>query len=212
MPAGARRRVMVQYAIGERHEAMLAISRSHHERYCARLGIAYSADDKTPVADKRPHWRKVSLVLEAFAAGFDEVLWLDADSVVIDTSVDVFDFSGYEISCCECYDSPREPRHFNTGVVFFKRTDATLRFVETWNGIADDHVGWADQKAFVMLMQDRANRDLLTVMPNRLNWVPVHMETTAPIIGSAHGAPHELREQLMREWVAGLVRRDIAGW
>jgi len=200
------RRRLVQYAVGEPWEQLLGMTSALHHSYCRQWQADYFFDDKQRPENKRPHWRKVSLLKQSLEAGFDLVIWLDADSVIVNPRVDVFSFAGPDITVCECFNSPTIARHYNTGFLLLRNTALVRDFVREWHDIPDDFVGWADQKAFIRLLESNVRyRNALTILPNAFNWVAVHMEAENPIIRSAHGEPN--RPQLVRDWVAAVALR-----
>jgi Methyltransferase domain/Nucleotide-diphospho-sugar transferase len=197
-PPGKR---LVQYAVGAPWEQLLSMTSALHHSYCRQWQAEYFFDDKERPRNKRPHWRKVGLLRESLEAGFDLVMWLDADSVIVNPKVDIFSFAGPDISVCECFNSPVIARHYNTGFLLLRNTALVRDFVREWDEIPDDFVGWADQKAFMRLLESHVRyRNALTILPNAFNWVAVHMEAENPIIRSAHGEPN--RPQLVRDWMA----------
>jgi hypothetical protein len=81
------RRVLIQYAFGPEHEALLSLTRDIHARYCRRHGIDYRIDNAPTSAGRSPHWRKVELLIEAMEQGYDHIAWVDTDCVIVDVSV-----------------------------------------------------------------------------------------------------------------------------
>ena len=183
-----RRRRLVQYAVGDEHERLLASTREWHDRYCSRHGIEYHATDRTIPIARSPHWRKVELLIEAFADGCDQVVWLDTDCVIVDTSFDIFAASGFGVAVCECFDSPVVERHLNTGFLLATGSPDVVAFLHAWNAMPPGGK-WEDQSGFIELMAARPHRDLLTILPNRFICLDVHMEARDPIISAFHGDP-----------------------
>src|SRR5262249_25894970 len=77
------RRLLIQYAVGEIHERMLLMTAAHHKTYCNRWNAIYHNIDKRMPQHKRPHWQKVKLLCEALDHGYDQIMWLDADAVIV---------------------------------------------------------------------------------------------------------------------------------
>jgi hypothetical protein len=182
------RRALIQYAVGDEHERLLASTRPLHTRYCVRHGIDYFAFDKTIPAGRPAAWRKVELLIEAMRGGYECVAWLDADCVIVDPVFALLDASRFGIAVCECFDSPEIERHLNTGVLLATRSADVMAFLEEWNTMPSGG-RWEDQSAFIELMASRPNRDLLTILPNRFNCVAEHMEAREPFIRAFHGDP-----------------------
>lgn len=180
------RRRLIQYAVGDEHEALLRSTFALHSDYCARHGIDYFTSDKTIPSGRPLYWRKVESLIEAFAAGYDQAAWLDTDCVIVNPEFNIFDASGFGIAVCECFDSPVIERHLNAGIVFATRSPDVLDFLNAWNAMPPGGK-WEDQSGFIELMKARPYRDLLTILPNRFNCLDTHMEARDPIIRSFHG-------------------------
>ena len=187
------RRALIQYAFGDEHEELLALTRERHTFYCARHGIDYYGAGGNAGGGRSPHWRKVELLIEAMEEGYDRVAWVDTDCVIVDFASDLFDASGFGIAVCECWDSPTVERHLNTGVLLAARSAAVLDFLRTWNAMPTGGK-WEDQSAFIELMAKRPYRDLLTVLPNRYNCLAVHMEAQDAVVQAFHGDVDRLRK------------------
>jgi hypothetical protein len=189
----AGRKAIVQLAAGPEYVRMLDLTADIHARYCSAWGAEFIAyrEARPKKARRPPHWRKVEVIRKALDDGFEQVLWLDADSVIVDAAIDLFAVCRWGIGLCECWDSPKEPPHLNTGVVWLNACSDVLALVEAWNAMPSG-MQWEDQGALIALMQKRRWRSLLTVLPNRYNWVQEHMEAADPVIRSFHGEPHRL--------------------
>jgi hypothetical protein len=199
------KRILIQYAVGEYHERMLRTTRASHAAYCEHWSIDYHYCDKVIPTGKEPHWRKVTLMRDALHRGFDRVLWLDADTVIMDHRIDLFANCGYGISCCECPANAIDPTHYNSGVVFLQHLPEVEEFVCIWDESPDKYDGWRDQGVFNRLLAEPRFKEILTVLPHRFNSVPQSMPATQPLICAAHGQPPD-RVKLMSDWLALVVR------
>jgi hypothetical protein len=182
------RKALVQLAAGPDFVRMLDLTAAIHARYCAAWGVEFVAyrEARPRKARRPPHWRKVEVIGKALDDGFEQVLWLDADSVIVDGGVDLFALSRWGMALCECWDSPKEAPHLNTGVVLFNASGEVVSLVRAWNAMPSG-MPWEDQGALIELMRQRRWRSLLTILPNRYNWVQEHMEASEPVIRSFHG-------------------------
>ncbi len=182
------RRILIQFALGPEHERLLSLTREIHAEYCLRHGIDYRIDNSPASGGRLPYWRKVELLIEAMAEGYDRIAWLDTDCVIVDPSFDLFDASGFGIAVCECFDSPEIERHLNAGFILASRSAAAMEFLHAWNAMPTGGK-WEDQSGFIELMLERPHRDLLTILPNRFNCLAKHMEARDPVIRAFHGDP-----------------------
>lgn len=188
------KRIMIQYAVGTEHEHLLSLTRDIHTRYCLRHGIDYRIDNTPASGGRSAHWRKVELLIEAMAEGYDQIAWLDTDCVIVDPWIDLFSVSGFGIAVCECFDSPEVERHLNTGFILASQSAAVMEFLKVWNAMPTGGK-WEDQSGFIELMSGRPHRDLLTILPNRFNCVAKHAEARDPVIRAFHGDPDRFVKQ-----------------
>jgi hypothetical protein len=182
------RRALLQLATGGDYCRMLDLTAELHARYCAGVGAEFITrrEARPRKASRPPHWRKVELIAEVLDQGVEQVVWLDADSIIVDGTVDLFAACRWGLGICECWDSPKVPRHLNTGVLWFASSPEVRAFVEAWNGMPPG-MPWEDQGAYIELMKKRRWRSLLTILPNRFNCVEKHMEAAEPVVRGFHG-------------------------
>jgi hypothetical protein len=108
---------------------LLQIARRSFERYADRHGYELVTQTQT-LDDSRPApWSKV-LMLRRLAAEHELVLWLDADAVVVDPSLDI---------ACELQDgrflylvehATKEGRMPNSGVMLMRGGEETIAFLD----------------------------------------------------------------------------------
>ncbi len=84
---------LVQHASGTPYEQMLMLSRERHAAYCKRHAIEYRVSLGRVDSVSIPMWGKVARVDEALAAASDGdiVLWLDADTLILDLDTSLHD-------------------------------------------------------------------------------------------------------------------------
>ena len=187
------KRVLIQYATGAHYEEMLSETRELHKSYADSWSIDYFVEKPQTHTHKTAHYHRIELFLRMIDLGYDHIAWLDSDSIIVDPSVCIFDASNYGIACCECYDSPKEEKHLNTGFLIITSSIETRAFLETWRSTRAANHPWHDQYTFIRLMEQPRFRSLLTILPNRFNYVNIHMEAPNPIIRSFHGDPERLQ-------------------
>ena len=188
-----KKSILVQYGVGEDHERMLSLVHQHHQQYAKHWGADYYVEPPRSHHDRAPHWYRIDLILRMLKKKYDQVVWLDTDCVIVDTTISLFDISGFGIACCECFDSPTIERHLNTGFLVVNKCPDTLKFLRMWRQRPLEGV-YEDQSSFIKLMETRPQRDLLTILPNRFNCVDQHMEARHPVIRAFHGDPERVRK------------------
>jgi hypothetical protein len=178
------------------------------------------------VPDRPPAWTKIKVIASLFQEGFDFVLWVDTDAVIVRTDadirgeiedgkdlylvahqVDVHPMPGMMVRL----DVP------NTGVMLLRNSDWMRRFLEeTWSRTAYLHHRWWENAAVIELLG--YHRLLDQVTPNApdpavmahvkwLDWnwnsLPDGCQGQRPIIR------HHTRAASPAERIAGM-RRDLA--
>jgi hypothetical protein len=97
-----------------------------HQEYADRCGADYEffAGDKEP--DLNPTWTRLIQILDAFDSGYDKVVWLDADTLVVDLDRSVFTETDSE-----------------TPLLMTRVLSSHLHF--PWASMVDGELVWADR-------------------------------------------------------------------
>lgn len=66
-------------------------SEPFHEEYARRCGADFWRFDGCWKQSPHPAWNRLPMMLDAFERGYERVLWLDSDTLVVDPWVNVFD-------------------------------------------------------------------------------------------------------------------------
>lgn len=74
----------------DQFEKYLALSRPIHEAYAKRCDADYELFVGWKEADVNPTWNRLPMILDAFANGYEKVVWLDADTIVTNPARDIF--------------------------------------------------------------------------------------------------------------------------
>lgn len=78
------KRAIVTYAAGA-HEELLDVALPTYKEFASKHGYDLIIGEK--ICDLPPAWNKISLLMKAFKT-YDEIVWLDCDLVIVDTSED----------------------------------------------------------------------------------------------------------------------------
>lgn len=70
-------------------------SEPFHEEYARRVGADYWRFDGVWKQAPHPAWNRWPMMLDAFMRGYERVLWMDSDTLVVDPWVNVFEQSIY---------------------------------------------------------------------------------------------------------------------
>lgn len=164
--------VVVQFGTGDCAE-MLRISGPAHAAYCARHGFDFRSIMTRQVPQRRPEWEKVHAIGAALQAGYELVIWLDADTLIVDPDADLREAipEGCDLAARKLLyhllgrSIQQFGPLFNFGVVILRNTPASKRFLEElWEAgpitkqrcVDKDGRNWTD--AYTVLREEaRAN-------------------------------------------------------
>lgn len=92
------RRALFTFGFGPA-AAWLDITRPSMQAYAQAQGAEFIQQPSGHGREDRPHsWWKIPVALDLFAWGFDELLWVDADCVVMRTDENPFDYMAADAS------------------------------------------------------------------------------------------------------------------
>ena len=200
-------RAIATYAVGP-HTELLEIAMPSFERFAERHGYDLIVPDPLP-SERAPSWHKVPILLSALDE-YDEVLWLDADTVVVDPTDDV----------------PVLPqawqamvRHYtgdgmvpNCGVWLVRRPMIPV-LQRMWNMSQHIDAGWWEQSALCELLgYDVRRLPIVMVEPSDLysytqfldsGWNVHVWDANEPMkIHIQHATMHPDRKAVMTEWAS----------
>ncbi|MEX0677441.1 MAG: class I SAM-dependent methyltransferase [Pirellulales bacterium] len=193
--------VLIQLATGQ-HRELLENTRAHHRSYAQRHGLDYCYAESNPAAPKRAGWGKISLILSAMRAGYERIVWLDADAVILDTNVNLAELTDQGIGMVK----HPNPLHWNSGVVIVVRSSATEKFFEAVHREPENTSAWMEQLAINSLAERTEFAGLLVELAAAYNTTPGAVTSHSPVVIAAHGLPHCERRRLIAEWVEEAAR------
>ncbi len=120
--------VLVQLAT-DAYLELLDITRLHHRECARQQGLDYWCVEGAPVRGKRAAWGKAPLVLAAMALGYESVIWLDADAVIVRPEIDLVTLAPRGVAMVQ-HPNPEhwETRsHWNSGFFVSRADTATER-------------------------------------------------------------------------------------
>ena len=141
-------------------------------------------------------WGKLTAILTAFES-YDEVLWLDADVLVCDTSVSIFDEVGelHEHACCKQVCTQRGP-HWNTGVWVVRRSAIGILAEAMMQDDLINHPWW-EQAAINRVAEERGAQP--ATLSDQWNHYWQTPDTVRPRFRHACG-DHFSKLEKIKEW------------
>lgn len=89
-----RRRALVSFGVGPEFEEMLAIATPSFEAFADRHGYELVVEPELGLLTRPASWHKVPVLLDLLDE-YPEVLWIDADAVIVDDADDLDVPAGY---------------------------------------------------------------------------------------------------------------------
>jgi hypothetical protein len=210
------RRAIVTFGVGP-HRELLDVALPSFERYAEAHGYELVVAEFDPPSVSRPaSWIKVP-ILKSALGHFDEVLWLDADVVIVDHSDDIAgSVPGERWQALAQHNSASDGLHPNCGVWLLRKPMipaldelwAMTRYVE--------HPWWEQAAMHELLGYDPWQRplgqpdpdaptdlfDRTELLSSEWNFTPGCANARRGRFMHAAGPPVDVRAQLMRGWAA----------
>lgn len=176
--------VIIQQASGD-YIPLLQLTVSRHLSYCQMHEMDYWPifGEARPAtiehfANQMPHYDRVFLINQALEAGYEKVIWLDADCVILGNEDMRAGVPRYGIGALWCeaqWGDPEQYDHFCTGALYVAECGAKV-FLATWLYTDEKKHGWVDQHPFNLLTREERFKDVVkpisrhwhAIMPNFL--------------------------------------------
>jgi hypothetical protein len=207
------KKAILQYATGP-HQAWMRIGAEPLRRYAARHG--YDLVLRHWVAcDRPPSWAKLLLFRELFAVGYELVVWIDADAIIVDLERDIADEleDGKDFYLVQHHINGDDP---NCGIWMLRASEAVADCLTAmWQQLDLVHDPWWEQGAFLRLIghtagwyeaQARGSRFIQhPALLDRVKWIDPawnslsrYAEVSNPRIMHFAGQDHTMRDRNLR--------------
>jgi ADP-heptose:LPS heptosyltransferase len=155
-PFPRRGALLIQQAAGP-HMQMLEATAGWHNDYAVRHGFEFWSVRGHVQTERPAHWDKIILLQRALAQGYELVVWLDADTLIVRPEVDLREAlpaDGPPIGMCRHPMHFREqPWHFNSGVMIVRNTPLARAFFQNVWQAGPNNTAWQEQIAINELSQ-----------------------------------------------------------
>lgn len=212
---GDVKQLIVQCATGATYNAMLQATYARHSTYAAAHDFDFWCLQGWPWAIG---WARFDLMVQALAAGYDYVAWLDADAAIIDLEVDLATAlpPGGNIGAVyyDYNDIPSEqPAHWQVGVCYARNTQRTRAFLaELLTNEPAPYRPWAawwvdpnsEQRIFNSLVQKAPWRDIPYAIGEQWNTTYGHEHGVTPVVLHLAGQTGPGRIALLQQMVDGV--------
>ena len=191
--------VLIQHSYPGPFEKMLELTREHNNTYCNRYDFDYWLEtfEKESLPMSQGAWLKIELIQRAMQQGYRDIVWLDADAMIVDVETDLRDAIQHN-KIGACWHRIPQLNHWNVGVLYISNTDETRRFVDDWLASYPPPAnGWFEQGVF-----NRMGLQSKTVVTISDKWnatIDVNMVPDAVVLGFHGQGNAEHRYKLMQQ-------------
>lgn len=177
---------------------------ARHLNYAKAHGFDYEFSYGEIVEDWKPGqggWAKLMLIYNALARNYQHVIWVDADSIIVDLRADLRG---------GCPDGPglgfvvhRNPIHLNVGNIYVTNSAEVQQFMADWMSWYPGPAGWREQAVLNLLAK---TNPLVKVTDDKYNSCrAAGNRVDHPIVEGFHGeGSPENRYKLMKAYLRGL--------
>ncbi len=195
--------VLIQMADG-RHVELMRITEEHHRQYADIHGMDYRCVYGNPITGKRAGWGKIPLLLEGIAMGYETVIWLDADAVVIRRDVSIANLCDSGIGMVR----HPNPKHWNSGFIVSRSGPEQERFWKLVDAAPENDHPWMEQVVINELAASPEFANMIHALDPEYNSVPGVVMGKQPVILAGHGLMFERRKAILRQGVGRPLVRN----
>lgn len=146
------KKVLCTLGIGP-HEELLEIVRPTFEAYATRHGYDFVFETGSLDPTRPAPWSKIVLI-QRLLRSYDLVLWIDADAVIVDGSIDIADALPKRATFgLVAHETPEGPEIPNSGVVLIRSSRKARRFLDrVWGRTEFMNHKWWENAAILELL------------------------------------------------------------
>lgn len=196
--------VFLQQASGK-HTKLLKVTQEHHRAYAEKWNMDYWCIYGRST-QWQAYWEKMFLSRQLLQIGYKYIIYLDADTVIVDTNVNL------KASIRKPMMMVRHPGcefggragHWNCGVLFIENCEAVKKFIDDVIAHGPGFPDWWEQTILNHLLTLPWYKDLVGELDVRYNSTYKINEAQNPIIKALHGpsaGDMNAKERLLREWL-----------
>lgn len=159
--------IIITATIGEDYKNRTYTGLKSKYLYCKKHGYDFLALDKFLDIERPAPWQKVRLLMDILPH-YKQVFWTDADSIFINTDMQLEDIIDFEEnkSLHICFDNVSNV--VNTGEFLIKNNEDSLQFLnDVWNCEYAIFHGWWENKAFIDLLKTQKYKNFARIYPQR---------------------------------------------
>ena len=178
---------------------MLELTRMHHQAYCDKFAMDYWCEISNPLPSydvMLGSWGKIELIRRALDTQYQSVVWLDADTLIVDLQTNLRDAIQPD-KIGACWHRIPQLNHWNVGALYIDNTPNTRAFIDEWLASYPPKPQWLEQGEFNRLA--RESRTVVTISDKWNATLDVSMVPDAVVLGFHGQSNTEYRYNLMQK-------------
>lgn len=156
---------------GSEYVDLLSLTAPRHLNYARSFGMDYQVIYGNVCEElemKMGGWAKLLLLRAALAAGYEYIVWVDADAVISDLHADLRDgcpkAGGLGMTI-----NTQPYNHYNVGMIYARVCPALGKFMEEWISWYPGPQGWHEQAVLNLLVRVPEYSRVVTPIDYRYN-------------------------------------------
>ena len=200
-------KLLIQQATGD-HQKLLDLTSGIHRKYCQDHGFDYWCIYGVPrgLDGRHTYWAKVALLLQGIAAGYEQVVWLDADTLIVTEE----DLPRHTLGMTwnKGLDKEGFYDHFNCGAIY--ATDDAEWFLQDWDSTDEKDHPWHDQHALHIARQKWGIDSPITAIDRRWNSTPfTPSDNPAVLAWHGYGTLQDRHEAMQEAVKTFLLQKEM---
>jgi hypothetical protein len=210
VPAKANAKALIIQHANDGCCEQLEVAFSRHSEYARLQGFDYWCLTGDIVPERQVGWTRILLLRRALRLGYDYMVWLDADTLIVDLNTDLRE-AGSEFNIIGMCRHPmswgKHNWHYNDGVIFLKNNPQSRNVVlNVWNSGPSNH-RWQEQDR--LMAHWEKSPDSISPIDNRWNAQSRSSPSDKPVIRAWHNFGSSAnRAKLMRDELKRLRKLD----
>ena len=188
---------------------MLELTEARHKEYCNRHGYYYRPVVGNPLPEIPPeagNWARIKLIKDALEEGFEQVIFLDADTLIYDMETPLENaIEAGRIGVC--WHRIPQLHHWNIGAMYLDNCKEVRTFIDNWLASYPPPAdGWMEQGVFNRLA--RSGNVVVTVSDRWNATLDVSMVPDAVVLGFHGQGDTEYRIEVMKQTLDQIANKE----
>lgn len=189
------------------YEPLMQLTKNRNFDYCQAhdMDFLYHVGTVDPkyANVRQGGWVKIELIQQALAKGYEYIIWLDPDTLIVNLETDLRD--GCPKGIGACWQRIPQLNHWNVGALYLQNSDAAKEFIADWLASFPGERQWMEQGEFNRLAMK--SRVVETISDRWNSTINYSMVPDAVVIGYHGGGNAMQRLEMMQGTLEKLERK-----